>query len=156
MPRVAVTVDPGNTVIGPDLLSSERATFVVLSFEGPDVYARAGGLGVRVTELSRALADAGYEVHVVFVGDPDLPGHESLIDGRLTLHRWCQWISAFHPEGVYAGEEGKWRDFTASTVDFVVEKIVRPAVQAGQRVIVMSEEWHTAEALCRIGDRLWE
>lgn len=141
---------------GPDLLSPERTVFIVLSFEGPDVYARAGGLGVRVTELSRALADNGYPVHVVFVGDPDLPGHESLIDGRLTLHRWCQWISAFHPEGVYAGEEGKWRDFSTSTVDFVVDQLAEPAIRAGKHVVILSEEWHTAEALCRIGDRLWE
>jgi len=140
--------------MGYDLLAPERTTFVVLSFEGPDVYARAGGLGVRVTELSRALADAGYPVHVVFVGDPALPGHETLIDGRLMLHRWCQWISAFHPEGVYAGEEGKWRDFSCSTVDFVVDQIARPAIDKGHRVVVLSEEWHTAEALCRIGDRL--
>jgi glycosyltransferase involved in cell wall biosynthesis len=141
---------------GADALSPERALFVVLSFEGPDGYARAGGLGVRVTELSRTLADAGYDVHVVFVGDPALPGHESLIDGRLTLHRWCQWISAFHPEGVYAGEEGKWRDFSASTVDFVVDQLAIPAIRDGKRVVVLSEEWHTAEALCRIGDRLWD
>src|SRR5207245_4732803 len=33
--------------LGPDC-----ATFVILSFEGPDPYARAGGLGVRVSELS--------------------------------------------------------------------------------------------------------
>src|SRR5690349_17247610 len=144
------------TDIGADPLSPERTVFIVLSFEGPDVYARAGGLGVRVTELSRALADNGYPVHVVFVGDPDLPGHESLVDGRLTLHRWCQWISAFHPEGVYSGEEGKWRDFSTSTVDFVVDHLVAPAVRDGKRVVVLSEEWHTAEALCRIGDRLWE
>ena len=142
--------------MGHDLLSPERTTFVVLAFEGPDAYARAGGLGVRVTELSRALAEAGYPVHVVFVGDPTLPGHESLIDGKLTLHRWCQWISIFHPEGVYAGEEGKWRDFSSSTVDFVVDHLARPAIQEGHRVVVLSEEWHTAEALCRIGDRLWE
>jgi glycosyltransferase involved in cell wall biosynthesis len=141
---------------GADLLSPERTVFVVLSFEGPDVYSRAGGLGVRVTELSRALAEAGYPVHLVFVGDPHLPGQESLIDGRLILHRWCQWISAFHPEGVYAGEEGKWRDFSTSTVDFVVDRIAAPAIHAGKRVVILSEEWHTAEALCRIGDRLWD
>ncbi len=139
-----------------DLLSIDRTTFIVLSFEGPDVYARAGGLGVRVTELSQALAEVGYSVHLVFVGDPALPGHEALVDGRLTLHRWCQWISAYYPEGVYAGEEGKWRDFTTSTVDFVVDQLARPAIEAGHRVVVLSEEWHTAEALCRIGDRLWE
>ncbi len=142
--------------MGRDLLSPERTTFVVLSFEGPDPYARAGGLGVRVTELSRALAEAGYPVHVVFVGDPTLPGHEALVDGKLNLHRWCQWISAFHPEGVYSGEEGKWRDFSSSTVDFVVDHIALPAIQRGHRLVVLSEEWHTAEALCRIGDRLWE
>src|SRR5579871_4078971 len=135
-----------------DNLSPERTTFVVLSFEGPDVYARAGGLGVRVTELSRALADAGYPVHVVFVGDPALPGHESLVDGRLVLHRWCQWISAYHPEGVYSGEEGKWRDFSSSTADFVIEELIRPAVRNNHRVVILSEEWHTAEALCHIGD----
>ena len=139
-----------------DPLSPDRTTFMVLSFEGPDGYARAGGLGVRVTELSRALADAGYPVHLVFVGDPALPGHEELIEGRLTLHRWCQWISAFHPEGVYAGEEGKWRDFSSSVVDFVVDELAIPAIQESRRVVVLSEEWHTAEALCRIGDRLSE
>jgi glycosyltransferase involved in cell wall biosynthesis len=140
--------------MGTEFLAPDKTTFVVLSFEGPDVYARAGGLGVRVTELSRALADAGYPVHLLFVGDPELPGHES--HGMLTLHRWCQWISAYHPEGVYSGEEGKWRDFSASTVDFVVDELIRPAVQQGHRVVVLSEEWHTADALCRIGDRLWE
>ncbi len=142
--------------MGPDLLSPDRTTFVVLSFEGPDVYARAGGLGVRVSELSQALAEAGYPVHLLFVGDPTLPGHESLLEGRLTLHRWCQWISAHHPEGVYSGEEGKWRDFTSSAADFVVDHLARPAIQAGRRVVILSEEWHTAEALCRIGDRLSE
>ena len=142
--------------MSPDLLSPDRTTFVVLSFEGPDPYARAGGLGVRVTELSHALADAGYPVHLLFVGDPRLPGHESCRDGHLTLHRWCQWISAYHPEGVYAGEEDKYRDFTSSTVDFVVDQIARPAIQAGRRVVVLGEEWHTAEAVCRIGDRLWD
>ena len=34
-------------------------TFVVLSFEGPDLYARAGGPGARVTELTRGLAHSG-------------------------------------------------------------------------------------------------
>src|SRR5207237_4814498 len=39
---------------------------------------------------------------------------------------------------------------------FGVARTARPAIQTGQRVVVLSEEWHTAEALCRIGDRLWE
>src|SRR6266581_733214 len=75
-------------------LSPEHASFVVLSFEGPDAYARAGGLGVRITELTQALTEAGYTVHLLYVGDPDLPGEESVFEDRLVLHRWCQWISA--------------------------------------------------------------
>src|SRR3990167_8295723 len=39
-------------------------SFVLLSFEGPDRYSRAGGLGSRVTELSRALAGMGFETHL--------------------------------------------------------------------------------------------
>ena len=67
-------------------------TFVILSFEGPDPYSHAGGLGTRVSELSKALASMGYQTHLFFVGDPDLPGRQSKEDGNLHLHRWCQWI----------------------------------------------------------------
>src|SRR5919109_5094152 len=83
--------------------------FHILSFEGPDDYARAGGIASRVTGLVRALADAAYETHLWFVGDPARPGHES--QGNLHLHRWCQWISQYHPAGVYEAEEGKRADY---------------------------------------------
>jgi hypothetical protein len=43
--------------------------FHVLSFEGPDAYTRAGGLAIRVTGLTRALADNGFETHLWFVGN---------------------------------------------------------------------------------------
>ena len=92
-------------------------TFVMLSFEGPDGYSRAGGLGTRVTDLSRALARTGFETHLFFIGAPDLPGHEVLENGRLHLHRWCQWISHYHRGGVYDGEEGKLRDWNRSLPD---------------------------------------
>ena len=75
--------------------------FHILSFEGPDGYARAGGIASRITGLSEALAEAGFETHLWFVGDPHLPGHENR--GPLSLHRWCQWISHYHPAGVYDG-----------------------------------------------------
>jgi len=136
-------------------LGPECTTFVILSFEGPDAYARAGGLGVRVSELSLSLAEAGYEVHLVFVGDPSLPSEEVREDGRLVLHRWCQWISAYHPEGVYAGEEGKWHDFTDSVPSFVLDRLAPGAFAAGRRLVILGEEWHTAEAMCRISDGLW-
>src|SRR5688572_9891425 len=51
--------------------------FHLLSFEGPDEYARAGGIASRITGLSEALAAAGFETHLWFVGDPHLPGHEA-------------------------------------------------------------------------------
>ena len=135
-------IHPNNTV------------FVILSFEGPDRYAQAGGLGVRVTQLSRTLAEHGFETHLFFVGDPDLPGMQQQVGGRLLLHRWCQWISLYHPLGVYDGEEGKRRDFTASAPPFIVEEIVRPAVAQDRRLVVLAEEWHTAEALCWLSDLL--
>ena len=67
----------------------------ILSFEGPDPYARAGGIASRIGGLAQALAASGFETHLWFVGDPHLPGHES--HGQLQLHRWCQWISLYHP-----------------------------------------------------------
>jgi hypothetical protein len=57
--------------------------FHLLSFEGPDDYARAGGIATRITGLAQALAAAGYETHLWFIGDPDRPGHDSY--GQLTL-----------------------------------------------------------------------
>jgi glycosyltransferase involved in cell wall biosynthesis len=134
-------------------IAPRAATFVVLSFEGPDRYAMAGGLGMRARELSTALARAGYDTHLLFVGDPRAPGTERAAGG-LVLHRWCQWISAYYPEGVYAGEEAKRYDFNESVPPFVVERIARPAIEAGRLVVVMAEEWQTAEAACRISDRL--
>src|ERR1051326_7426843 len=53
-----------------------RSVFVILSYEGPDVYSEAGGLGVRVKGLSRTLARLGYETHLFFIGDPHLPSQE--------------------------------------------------------------------------------
>src|SRR5262245_39922136 len=69
----------------------EGTQFHVLSFEGPDPYARIGGLETRVAGLCEALVQAGLETHLWFVGQPDLPGYECR-DG-LHLHRWCQWLS---------------------------------------------------------------
>jgi hypothetical protein len=38
--------------------------FHVLAFEGPDPYARAGGIASRVTGLTQALAAMGFETHL--------------------------------------------------------------------------------------------
>ena len=134
---------------------STHRPYVILSFEGPDRYAQAGGLGVRVTGLAAALAERGHPTDLVFVGDPSLPGVESP-QANLTWRRWCQWISAYHPHGVYDGEDGKAADYAASVPRFVVEEIVAPAREAGQRVVVMAEEWHTAPALIAVDALLRE
>lgn len=136
--------------------SPENLEFVLLSFEGPDQpYAMAGGLGVRVTELAQALAQLGFTTHLLFVGDPNLAGHEVREAGKLHLHRWCQWISEYHPHGVYDGEEAKLFDFNQSAPWFVVDEIVRPAAAQGKVVAILAEEWHTVEATCRISDILY-
>ncbi len=139
-------------------LSPEAVTFCLLSFEGPDPYSLAGGLGVRVTNLAQTLADRGFETHLLFVGDAAKPGREKTRNGRLTLHRWCQWISARHPGGVYAGEEEKLGDFNHSVPPFIIEEIIRPAVGGdtgnGRFAIILAEEWHTAEAVARLHDQL--
>jgi glycosyltransferase involved in cell wall biosynthesis len=125
--------------------------FHVVSFEGPDPYARAGGLASRVDGLVQALAELGRETHLWFVGDPALPGHETR--GLLHLHRWCQWISAHHPGGVYEGEERKHPDFTASLPPFMVEQVIEPHLRRGGRAVIVAEEWQTVGSVLLL-DRL--
>jgi glycosyltransferase involved in cell wall biosynthesis len=122
--------------------------FHVVSFEGPDPYARAGGLASRVEGLALALAQRGHESHLWFVGDPGRPGHETR--GSLHLHRWCQWISAHHPLGVYDGEVGKSADFAASLPPFLHAEVLAPHLEGGGRAVVLAEEWHTAPAVLHL------
>jgi len=123
--------------------------FHVLSFEGPDNYSQAGGIASRITGLSNALAEAGYETHLWFVGDPDLPGHEKR--GRLQLHRWCQWISRYHPGGVYDGEEGKRADFASSLPPNLTQEALLPHLrQTGGSAVVLAEEWQTVDAVLHL------
>ncbi|HET9782433.1 MAG TPA: glycosyltransferase family 4 protein [Candidatus Dormibacteraeota bacterium] len=137
-----MTLDPRSTV------------FVLLSFEGPDVYSQAGGLGVRVKGLSRTLARLGYPTYLYFCGDPDLPGEEAREDGRLQLRRWCQWISAQHRGGVYDGEEGKIRDWNYSLPSSLIDTVIAPAIADGKLVVVLGEEWHTSWSMKLISDLL--
>ena len=136
-------------------MTPENTEFLILSFEGPDMYSLAGGLGVRVTSLIDALSRLGFTTHLIFVGDPAKKGQEIRNGGKLVLHRWCQWISQYHPEGVYQAENDKLRDFNQSVPPYVAEQIVRPAVERGKLVAILGEEWHTAEAMCRTSDTLY-
>ncbi len=135
-------------------ITPENAVFVLLSFEGPDVYSQAGGLGARVTNLSQTLTQLGFLTHLFFIGDPHKKGEEPTNEGRLILHRWCQWISQYYPLSVYQGEEEKLSEFTRSLPGFLAEKIIKNAVRDDKLVIVLGEEWQTAQAMCHIGDQL--
>ncbi len=119
--------------------------FHLLSFEGPDLYARSGGLATRVSGLAETLSALGFETHLWFIGDPDLPGYEQR--GNLHLHRWCQWVSRYHPGGVYDGERGKYSDYSASLPPHLVEEVIAPHVRAGGHAVVLAEEWQTAHAV---------
>ncbi len=136
-------------------LTPENVVFLILSFEGPDRYSLAGGLGMRVTQLANALSKKGYPTRLLFVGDPHMPGEEYRSGGRLLLHRWCQWISQYYPNGVYEGEEAKLYDINDSVPRFVVEQVARPAIAAGKTLVVLGEEWHTADLMCRLSDALY-
>src|SRR6266481_642155 len=129
--------------------------FVILSFEGPDVYSQAGGLGVRVKGLARTLAQVGYQTYLYFCGDPDLPGEESHDSGRLVYRRWCQWISARHRGGVYDGEEEKIRDWNSSLPPSLIDNFIAPAVASGRNVVVMGEEWHTSWSMNLLSESLY-
>ncbi|HEX6540113.1 MAG TPA: glycosyltransferase [Ktedonobacterales bacterium] len=135
-------------------ISPENTVFVSLSFEGPDIYSTAGGLGTRVTEFTESLAELGYETHLIFVGDPHKPDVEDRVNGHLHLRRWGQWISQYYPNGVYDGEEHKLYDYNESVPFFVYDQIVKPAVAEGKIVAIIGEDWHTAEAMIRLSDML--
>ncbi|MGD9705887.1 MAG: glycosyltransferase family 4 protein [Acidimicrobiia bacterium] len=132
----------------PDFSSTR---FVHLSFEGPDRYSSAGGLAVRVTTLSHALAQAGAIVDLYFVGDPALPGVEQR-DG-VTLHRWCQAISASAPAGVYDEEERKIEDLCVWWPAHLA-RVIEEDHACGRRTVVLAEDWHTAWPLIALHDEL--
>ena len=128
--------------------------FLLLSFEGPDEYSQAGGLGVRAKELGRALAAGGNETHLFFIGDPALPAEEMGESGRLHLHRWGQWISAQHKLGVYDGEWGKVDDWNRSLPPHLITNLIQPALARGEIVVILGEEWQTAKSMTLLSDAL--
>ena len=124
----------------------------MVSFEGPDRYSLAGGLGVRARGLTEAFAAAGYATTLVFVGDPALPPEET-VDG-VRLIRWCQGVSRNYPKGVYDGERAKLAAFARTLPDALIDRVIAPAVQAGRVVAVLCEEWHTAGFCQALSDSL--
>jgi glycosyltransferase involved in cell wall biosynthesis len=134
------------------MFTPESLEVVMVSFEGPDQYSQAGGLGVRARELCRAFAALGFRTTLVFVGDPDKPGVE--VDRGVHLVRWGQQISDRYRAGVYEGELAKIRDLTATLPATLIDTVIRPAAEAGRTVAVLCEEWHTAWFCRSLSDRL--
>lgn len=131
-----------------------NTVFTIVSFEGPDPYSRAGGLGVRVSELAEVLAGRGYETHLIFVGEPSAEGHEVRCEDRLHLWRVCQEISQYCPAGVYQAEQPKLERFQQVVPALVHEQIARPAAASDRLLVVIGEDWHTAAAMNAISDVL--
>jgi glycosyltransferase involved in cell wall biosynthesis len=122
--------------------------FHVLSFEGPDLYARVGGLATRIEGLTETLAALGLETHLWFVGDPEEPGHERR--GLLHLHRWIQWVSRFHQRDVYDGEWGKCSEFSRTLPPFLMKRYLRPYLSQGGHAVIMAEEWQTVDSVLHL------
>src|SRR5262249_3360959 len=121
--------------------------FHLVSFEGPDAYARAGGLATRVEGLASALVAHGFDVHLWFIGDPCAPAVETV--RGLHLHRWCQWLSRHHPLGVYQGEEPKRLDFATSLPPWLLEAMA-PHLRDGGHAGGVAEEWETADVVLHL------
>jgi hypothetical protein len=134
-------VNPGNNLV------------CVVSFEGPDDYARVGGLAERVARVAGELADAGYETHLVYFGDPQQPSVQR-IDGHLTLHRWAQQLSARHPGGVYTGEDERRADLAGSLPGYLMANMIRPLVRARFTPVILATEWQTLDFLSALDRQL--
>nr|MBA2388854.1 glycosyl transferase family 1 [Geodermatophilaceae bacterium] len=130
-------------------ISPANTIFAFVALEGPDRYSLAGGLGVRVTELSEALAHAGYETHLFFIGAPDAPAHEITEDGR-HLWRCCQGMAAHFAAGVYDGVEEKILEFERRVPPLLLSHVARKAHAAGQLLVILGEDWHTAATIAAI------
>jgi glycosyltransferase involved in cell wall biosynthesis len=122
--------------------------FHVLSFEGPDPYSRAGGLATRVEGLTDTLAALGFETHLWFIGDPDLPGHE--VHGSLHLHRWAQWLSRHHPGGVYDGDLPKSTEYARTLPQHLVSEFLLAQSRRDDHAVILAEEWQTADAVLHL------
>lgn len=133
-----------------------KIEFVVLSFEGPDPYSMVGGLGVRVTEMTKVMAGLGYRTRLFFVGDPDQPDAEASEDGLLHYHRWSRWVSKQYPKGVYHGERAKVEDYQKSVPQFLVDRIVAENAKSGITTVVIGEDWQTAATIVRLHKLLVE
>ena len=127
--------------------------YVLLAFEGPDLYSRVGGLATRVNGLATALVERGYDTTLDFVGDPSAPVDE--VWQGVHLHRLLQPISIRYPRQVYDGEEEKVRSLEMTWPQRIVEEFLRPAQSDGGHVVILAEDWQTVPAILALSDLAW-
>jgi hypothetical protein len=82
-------------VVGAPGKGAMARQFHWLAFERPDAHPRASGMATRMSGLAQTLAKVGCATRLWLVGGPELASHETR--DWLHLHRWCQWISGYHP-----------------------------------------------------------
>ena len=130
------------------MFTPENLEVAMVSFEGPDQYSLAGGLGVRAKEMCRGFAALGFRTTLFFVGDPALPVHEE--NDGVSLVRCVREISRAYPAGVYEGEAEKVAALQTVLPNQVLDTVIRPAAHRGRVVLVLFEEWQTAELCVRL------
>ena len=149
-----MSVEGGRLIPRVREITPADSVFILISFEGPDAYSQAGGLGVRMTGLAETLAQSGFETHFFFIGDPKLPGEERRFDGNLILHRWGQWISKNCPTGVYEGQDAKRADMEKSLPPWVRDNVIIRALSNGKTPVVLLEDWQTVRTGILLADDL--
>jgi hypothetical protein len=120
----------------------------ILSCEGPDHYARASRLATRMAGVGQALAKAGDETHLWFVGDPYLPGHET--QEQLHFHRWCHGLAVIIPLASMTARRASVRIMRPRCRRFCSRKHSSRIWVRGGRAVILAEEWHTVDAILHI------
>ena len=102
----------------------------------------------RVEGLTETLAALGFETHLWFIGDPELPGHE--VRGSLHLHRWAQWLSRHHPGGVYDGDLPKSTEYARTLPTHLMSNFLLAQSRRDDHAVILAEEWQTADAVLHL------
>lgn len=87
------------------------------------------------------------------LGTPTCPATRFQPTGCSICTAGASGISRYYPGGVYHGQEDKLRDWDTSLSPWIASEVLRPALEAGKRVVVLGEEWQTARSITQIYER---
>ena len=112
----------------------------------------AGGLGSQgFQSISNLSQRRFYHSSFLYRRPPSAKERKYSRNGKLILHRWCQWISDYHPAGVYQGENRKAPGLYQNLFPLISWNILLNRLLKKIRlVVILAEEWHTAEVICKI------